>query len=146
MGTLHEEIAFFSDLYPKFRKAVQNALDSEMNTLREAVVAETPSQSGQLKRSWRVNRTRGVSVIASGSLHNPIGYAQAIELGIDPKQHPHHPWVGAIANKTTDGVVFSKGRIWSKKAVGGTMMQVFTPSYTQKLSRRLADVMITVFK
>ena len=146
MGTLQEEVAFFNNLYPAFRNGIQHFLNVETTHLRDIIAKDTPSSSGELSRAWRVNKTRGVDVIASSSVHNPLAYAPAIELGVSMAEHPNHPWVKSIKNKTSDGVVLSKGRVWSAKKIGGTMLNVFTPAYHQKLTRRLATEAVKVFK
>ena len=146
MGTLQEEIAFFRKVYGTLRKNVRDSLNVETRSLRDRIAAKSPVRTGRYKGAWRINKTRGADVIASSSILNPSQQASAIEWGIDPQEFPNHPWVVSFIKGGSSGVEAQGGSIYSAKAVGGTLMTEFTPTYKTKLAGILADSAIKAFR
>ena len=148
MGTLKEEVAFFSRVYGTVQKNVASTLEFETRALRDRIAAKSPVLTGRYKSSWRLNKTRGrgADIIANSSIFNPSRQASAIEFGIDPAEFPNHPWVVSYIKGATSGVDAKDGMIWSSKAIGGTMAQEFTKAYKTKLAGLLADATLEAFR
>ncbi len=147
MSSLKDEITFFSKVYETLEANVRATLDSETIKLRDIIASKSPTSSGRYKRSWRVNKTRGVGMIASSMIFNPLPQAPALEFGVNPSSK--HPWVvahGRGSSSLTEAAPYGSSRIWSSKAVGGSMLKSFSVSRQQRIVDAIAEAALRAFK
>jgi len=98
----------------KVKKNMGLAVKYTLQDLRDNVREQSPvGKTGRYKRSWRVQMTGPLS----GVVKNPTPYGNVLEEGVDPKSN--HAW--ALAGPKSPGLVMHRGKLWSKKAPGGTI-------------------------
>lgn len=106
------------------------------------VIRTVPRATGLYAKSFVCAEIRDDSV-AHFSIYNPTGYGVYLEAGVEKGQPP---WGINYDSKRTpkkkDRTFFSKGRIWSSQAVGGTINKYFNTTLTGKFNRLLGNAIM----
>jgi len=116
----------------------------EMRRIRNNLRMNAPMSSGRYLSGWDLITKEKDGFGCRVSMVNNTPYGPILEAGV-PKGEP--PWglnVGTL--KPSAKVVFSKGRVWSKQAVGGTINPYLTHVWESRFCRALGNSMFKVFK
>lgn len=104
----------------RIRENMLVALNTTTKELQRELRSRAPVYSGAFRASWRVQRARISGDTIQAGVFNRRKYAPVIEGGSIPGKPP---WPSA---ETEGGKVIEQdGRIWSKKAPGGTIEPMF---------------------
>lgn len=149
MATIESLYNRFSSISDNLGKSLGVYLREEAIDVRGKIQEVTPKgKDGKLARSWRINSLASASgIIAGVRIFNPLSYASVLEFGLNPSEHIAHSWTRWYVygdRKKSSKLTFSKGRIWSKAAVGGISTKVITPKYELQLARNIADLVVTM--
>ena len=128
------------------RSLYKNAIQSEMEVhkyvsdlahrMRLELRRVAPRQSGKYSHGWRVQDNN--KTIASFSIYNQVSYGVHIEAGVNPGDDP---WPVAGPN-TVKRTVNSQSKIWSRKAVGGTVEPYLRKLNPFQITRDVMHIMM----
>jgi len=140
--TPKEEALFINRSIARIKRNASSAIYVVAQDIRSKLAFNTPNKSGRTARSWRVRKhlrhTLNNNVIATASIHNPVGSAVALEFGISKSNHKHS-WVVSVKKGTAKNVQEKDGRIWSRHAVGGISRKVITEQYLTHAALYVSD-------
>ena len=128
---------------------LQRFIEEEARALRDTFQERSPVRTGRFKRSWRIRKPVGSTMIAHVSIYNPIySYGSAIEYGVDKGDNPEHVWVKSLAQRKSRiierKVQEVKGKVYTRHAPGGIIEPLTPPSYRRDLTRRVADQVVKI--
>lgn len=134
-------VTFLSTAQDRIRSSVSVQLNDAANTIRNELRSKAPVTSGAFRESWRIETSKTSGNITSVGVFNRRVYAPVIELG---STEGELPWPSVETRKKL--VVAKDGRIWSKKAVGGTVEPLFKDErFTQTIVSKVLEAAVRGF-
>ena len=133
--TLTELSSYLNTASPRITKRCLGAMNRSSIIIRDELRRRAPVESGAFRASWRVAKARVDGNRIVSGVFNRRSYAVVIEGGSGIGEPPW-PSTASAGRKVT----LQDGRIWSKKAVGGTVAPMFTEGTVLiRVTQEIAD-------
>ncbi len=125
---------------PVIEQRLKAEVSATIRALRSELRSTAPIRSGRFRQGWHYRLTVGNTDHMSGVIFNSVPYAPIIEGGVE--KGADHPW--GKKEGLSKGLVYSKGKIWSKNAPGGTIdpLIIDRKSWGLNFARRIADAVV----
>jgi len=108
--------------------------------VRDLLRKAAPYDKGRYSHGWRVQDTN--KQIAQFSVYNQVGYGVYIEEGVIPGNAPWPQMGPKTVELTTPGSGGAEKRIWSRSAPGGTVNQIITDVYANRLAKTVGNIIM----
>jgi len=117
---------------------ISSTFESFLRDFESQLKDAAPVDSGAFKEAWSSSGRQSSGGNLTASISNNSAYAGAIEFGSAPGSKP---WPSPGPKTEMSG-----GRIYSSRAVGGTLDKVFNDVRMMKFAESLASSILRAFK